>query len=255
MNEKKLTRKIIIETLINSLKPIDYIHAFWEGGAVAFNRVDKWSDLDLYFVVDNDRINDTLQEIEKALELLSPIVHKYEIKQMIWPDIFQVFYKMENTSEYLLIDLAIIKISSREKFLDPAVHGNVVFYFNKSNKIKVPHPRNNFSAEKLRHRLTRLKMRFDLFNIFVQKEINRGNSIEAIDLYYNVTISSIIEILRIKHHPPHHEFKMRYIHYELPSEVVEKLEHLCFVKTIEDLKEKYDEATRWFNETIFQLTN
>jgi len=255
MSEKKLTRKIIIKTLVNFLKPIDYIHAFWEGGAVAFNRVDKWSDIDLYLVVDDDRVNDALQEVESALESLSPIEHKYETQQMIWPDIFQAFYKMENTSKYLLIDLAIIKISSPEKFLEPKIHGNVVFYFNKSNKVKVPHVENNVSTEKLRQRLTRLKMRFDLFNIFVQKEIDRGNSLEAIDLYFNVTISSLVEILRIKYYLPHHEFKMRYVHYELPAEAVKKLEYLCFVKTIKDLQEKYSEATRWFNETIFYLKN
>ena len=56
MSEKKLSRKVIIKTLINSLEPIYYIHAFWEGGAAAFNSVDQRSEIDLYLVVDDERI-------------------------------------------------------------------------------------------------------------------------------------------------------------------------------------------------------
>jgi len=35
-----LTRNMIIQTFIDTLKPLDYVHAFYEGGAVAFNRID-----------------------------------------------------------------------------------------------------------------------------------------------------------------------------------------------------------------------
>lgn len=253
MSRKKLTREIIIKTLVNSLEPINYIHALWEGGATAFSRVDKWSDIDLYLVVDDNRINDAFQVVERALNSLSRIEQKYETKQMIWTEIFQAFYKMKDASEYLLIDLAIIKISSPEKFLESKIHGDVVFYFNKFGKI--PFEESIVSTKRLHKRLARLKAKFDIFNIFVQKEIYRGNSLEAIDLYYNVTLSSLVEILRIKYYPPHHEFKMRYVHYELPAEVIEKLEYLYFVKTIDELQEKYNIATRWFKETIFSLTN
>ncbi len=253
MRRKKLTREIIIKTLVNCLEPIDYIHALWEGGAAAFNRVDKWSDIDLYLIVDDNRINDAFQEVEKALNSLSPIEQKFETKQMIWPEIFQAFYKMKDASKYLLVDLAIIKISSPEKFLEPKIHGDVVFYFNKFGKF--PHEESSVTTERIHKRVTRVKAKFDMFNIFVQKEIYRGNNLEAIDLYYNVTLSSLVEILRIKYCPPHHKFKMRYVNYEFPVEVIEKLEYLCFVKTIEELQEKYNIATRWFNETIFFLVN
>jgi hypothetical protein len=40
-SEKKLTREVIIQALVDALKPFDYVYAFWEGGAVAFNRVDE----------------------------------------------------------------------------------------------------------------------------------------------------------------------------------------------------------------------
>jgi len=51
-NAKECTREIIIQTLVDALKPLDYIYAFWEGDAAAFDRIDEWSDIDLYLVVD-----------------------------------------------------------------------------------------------------------------------------------------------------------------------------------------------------------
>jgi hypothetical protein len=87
-----------------------------------------------------------------------------------------------------------------------------------------------------------------LFNIFVQKEINRGNNLEAIDAYYNITLSSLVEILRAKYKPLHYNFKMRYVHYELPKEIAAKLERLFFVKNPVELQSKYNEATEWFIE-------
>ena len=255
MSKKKLTRRTVIRTLVNSLEPIEYIRAFWEGGAAAFNRVDQWSDIDLYLIVQDDKIEDTVHEVERALRSLSPIEHKYETRQKIWPEIFQVFYKIENTSPYLLIDLAVIKMSSPEKLLEPEIHGNAVFHFNKFNKIEIPHVEGNCKTEKLRQRRVRLKARLDIFNIFVQKEINRGNALEALDLYYNITLAVLVEILRIKYSPLHYDFKTRYIYSELPESVICRLEKLSFVSDMNDLQRKYNEATKWYNRIIRSSIN
>ena len=71
MGKKRLTRDIIIQTLVDALKPIEYVLAFWEGGAAAFNRVDEWSDIDLYLVVDDKKVDETFVAFEKALKSLS----------------------------------------------------------------------------------------------------------------------------------------------------------------------------------------
>jgi predicted nucleotidyltransferase len=249
----RVTRDTIIQTLVDVLKPLDYVHAFWEGGAVAFNRIDEWSDIDLYVVVDDKKVDETFLAVEKALESLSHIKQKYTILQLPWPDLSQAFYKLEDASEYLVIDLVVLKLKAQEKFLEPEIHGKAIFYFNKSDMVKPPSLDRDAMIGKLQKRLERLKARFDMFNIFVQKEINRGNYLEAIDFYRGLTLSSLVEALRIKHNPVHHDFKMHYIHYELPSEVIKKLKHLCFIKDEKDLQEKYNEATKWFPKTMSEI--
>jgi hypothetical protein len=252
-NEKKLTRNNIIQTLVNALQPLDYVHAFWEGGAAAFNRIDEWSDIDLYLVVDDTKIDETFLAVEEAIKSLSHVELKYEIPQTAWPGVSQAFYRLKDTSKYLLLDIAVLKISSTEKFLEPKIHGNVVFFFNKSSKVQHPSFDEDALILKLQERLERLKVRFDMFNIFVQKEINRGNYLEAVDSYHTLTLATLVEVLRIKHNPFHHDFKMRYIHYEIPSKITRKLEHLYFAKDEKDLQRKYQEATKWFHETISEI--
>ncbi len=249
----KLSRETITCTLADSLKPLGFVHAFYEGGAVAFDRVDEWSDLDLYFVVDDDKVADTFQVVEKVLESLSPIKQKYDMPQSGWPGIFQAFYKLEKASDFLIIDLAVLQLSCPDKLLEPEIHGNNVFYFNKNYVVKMPRLDKKAFAEKLRARFERMKARYDMFNGFVQKEINRGNSLEAIDLYHNLILGMLVEALRIKHNPVHYDFKMRYVHYELPSEVVERLVNLHFVKNMDDLQEKYHEAKEWFLKTMSEI--
>jgi len=252
-DKAKLTRKQIIEVLVEALKPLDYVHAFYEGGAAAFNRVDEWSDLDLYLVVDDEKVNETFLIVEKTLKSLSPIKQKIDLPQTPWPGVSQAFYRLKDANEYLIIDLCVLKLSSSEKFLEPEIHGNVVFYFNKSGKVKPPQFDREALVKKVHERLDRLQARFDMFNNFVQKEINRGHLLEAIDLYHGLTLAMLVEALRIKHNPIHYNFKMEYVHYELPSETIKKLEHLYFVKDAKDLQEKYREAIKWFHKAIQEI--
>jgi len=252
-DKAKLIRKQIIKALVEALKPLDYVHTFYEGGAAAFNRVDEWSDLDLYLVVDDEKVNETFLIVEKTLKSLSPIKQKIDLPQTPWPGVSQAFYRLKDANEYLIIDLCVLQLSSSEKFLEPEIHGNVVFYFNKSGKVKPPQLDREALVKKVHERLDRLQARFDMFNNFVQKEINRGHYLEAIGLYHGFTFATLVEVLRIKHSPIHYNFKMEYLHYELPSETIKKLEHLYFVKDKKDLQEKYRKAIKWFNRTMQEI--
>jgi len=245
--KKKLTRDRVIHVLVDALEPLDYIHAFWEGGAAAFGRIDEWSDVDLYLVVDDERVDEAFLAVENALKSLSPVEQKYKVLHPPSLHLSQAFYKLEDASEYLLIDLAILTPKSPDKFLEPEIHGNAIFYFNKSDQVKPPPLDREALARKLQKRFGRLRARFAMFNSFVQKEINRGSYLEALDFYRAYTLGTLVEALRIRHSPFHHNFRMHYIHYELPPEIVKKLEHLYFVGDEKDLQEKYDEATNWFD--------
>ena len=54
----------------------------------------------------------------------------------------------------------------------------------------------------------------------------------------------------MQYHPIHYDFGTRYIHYELPADVVKRLVDLHFVGGQNDLSGKVRKAERWFRETI-----
>lgn len=252
-NKKRLTRETIVQTLVDALQPLDYVHAFYEGGAISYNRLDEWSDIDAYVVVNDDKADETFLVVEKTLKSLSPIKQKIDLPQTGWSGVSQAFYKLEDASEYLVIDFAVLKLSASEKFLEPKIHGPAMFHFNKNDKIQPTSLDKKTFIAKVNSRLKRLRARYDIFNSSVQKEINRGNYLEAVDLYHNLTLATLVEVLRIKHNPLHYDFRMRYVRYELPSKVIDKLRRLYFVRDEKDLQKKYAQAIRWFNKAVLEI--
>ncbi len=105
--------------------------AFWEGPAAAWDRLDQWSDIDAYLLVGNGKVGDTFEVVDRILRKLSPIRQKYVVKNN-WPGVSQAFYRLDNASEYLVLDLRLLTESPPEKFLAPKIHGDSIFYFNKT---------------------------------------------------------------------------------------------------------------------------
>lgn len=251
--KKELSREDVMSALADALTPLVYVHAFWEGGAPGYGRLDEWSDIDAYILVDDGKVEQTFRTVERTLGSLSGIEQKYDIGATPWPGVFQAFYRLENASKYLILDLAVITTKSEEKFLEPEVHGAAIFRFNKRGRAKPKALDEDELEAKIQKRLERLKARFEMFRMFVQKEMNRKNWIEAVDLYRLVVLDSLTEALRMKHKPIHYDFRTRYIRYELPAGDATRLKRLYFVSDEKDLLRKYGSASRWFKTTVTEL--
>jgi hypothetical protein len=254
--QRKMGRTVgrddIIQALKAALEPLPFVNAMWEGGAISFGRLDRYSDIDLQIDVKDDAVKRTAAVVEKALERLSPIEKRYGVLNASHGH-WQCFYKLEGTTDFQLIDLCIMKHGSKDKFLEPEVHGPAVFYFNKGNSVR-PRPLDKKAyAKALRARLGRIKARFEMFNCFVEKELDRGNSLEAFGYYYSLVPDSLVEVLRMRYYPFHHDFKTRYLHYELPPRVVKKLKGFFYIKDEKDLRRKHRAAVRWFRELVAGL--
>jgi len=247
-----VSRDDILRVLQASLEPLDYVNAMWEAGAISWGRLDQYSDIDLQIDIKDDRVKDAVKVVEKALRSLSPIQKRYEVVNASHGH-WQCFYKLEGCTDFLLLDLCIMKHGAKDKFLELEVHGEPVFYFNKRNSIRTKGLDKKAYAKKLGARLERIKARLDLFNCFVEKELQRGNHLESIDIYRSVVLGSLTEVLRMKYNPLHHDFGTRYLHYELPPAVVKKLKSLAYIKDERDLRKKHKAAHRWFYKVVSGL--
>lgn len=247
-----LTRESIVRAMTADLEPLPFVQAFWESGAAAFHRIDEWSDIDLYIVVDDaPRVAEAFRVVEKALSALSPIRLVHEVSWPAGSGIFQKFYRLAGTNEFLLVDLAVMTLAAPDKFLAREIHGDAVFRFNKGDAVRVPPPVDKEAFVRgILARRQRLVERMELFGPFVPKEIARRNWLEALEFYRSLVIPALVESLRMQHGPYHYDFRMRYVYRELPPEVLRRLERLAFVKDQGDLAAKYREALAWFHEAI-----
>ena len=62
-----LSREDILNAVRSVLEPFDTVHAMWEGGAAAFDRIDQWSDIDVQVICDDDSVPDVFERVEKSL--------------------------------------------------------------------------------------------------------------------------------------------------------------------------------------------
>ncbi len=238
-------RTDVTQAITQALRPLDFVHALWEAGAASWGRIDRWSDIDLNADADDPRVHEVFPAVERALVALSPIELKVSIPFPAEHNYQQAFYRLRGASPYLIVDLAVFKHSAEDKYLDPAVHGPPVFLFDKS-KVGVARPIDGPAfLNRIQARRERLSLRHRMFGCFVQKEIQRGNDIEAIDNYRRVILDTLLEVLRMRYAPLHYDFGSRYVHYELPPAVMRRFTRLSYVRDPEDLQRKNRAAGRW----------
>ncbi len=226
----------------------------WEGGAASFGRVDEWSDIDVQFAVDDERVADAVLLLEETLEDLGGIETRLVLPQPTSHGHWQGFYRLKRASKFLLVDLVVMKKSSTNRFSQPEIHGQPRISYDKIGFLKTDPLNKKELMEKLENRVRILATTFDLFQPFVLKELNRRNYAEAFAYYNSVTVRPLIELLRVKYCPARHDFYTRYLYYDLPRNVAERLESFYFVSGPEELGKKHGEAVEWFNRTFSELT-
>ena len=250
MRKDTITRKDIITALVAALKPLDYAYALWEAGAAAFKRLDEWSDIDLYVVVEDEHVEETFQSMKEILLPLSDFDLTFRLPEPSWHGHAQVFWHLKDTSPFLFLDIVVMKKSSKDKFLQFAIHGKPLVHFDKIGVVKDEPIDKEIFLEKIKARLESLKITFPLFQVLTLKELKRGNDVEAMSYYISYTYRPLLEVLRIKYCPYHYSFFTTYIYYELPPEVVTRLEKLYFIADAEMLRKCQAEAEAWFWEVV-----
>lgn len=247
-------RKEILEALNQAFVNLPYALAMWQGGAMAFNRADEWSDIDLALIVDDGHEQQAMQLATSVLENQFGIDNSFEIDPPFWPDMTQTFFRLKNTSPFLLIDLSILPSSAKNKFNETEIHGHGPVLFDKKGITNAPLVNENNLKEILRSRVAKQQKRFEIFWVMVDKEINRKKDIDAFVFYWSYTVMPLVEMLRIKHSPYHWNFGSRYLNDDLPAEIATRLQRLFFVTNLEDLTQKNKTAREWFHQATAEAT-
>ncbi|MDA0242048.1 MAG: hypothetical protein OT477_01400 [Chloroflexi bacterium] len=245
-----LTRTELIAALQAALEPLPYVYALWEGGSAAFGRLDDYSDLDLQLVVDDEQADEAMQVITDTLAALSPITHRYDVPQPAWHGHTQSFFRLRDASEFLLVDCAVMKLSNPNRFLEREIHGQPLVYFDKTGVTAAPAWDGAAWEMRVARRRADLREMLPIFANFPEKELQRGQAIDALGYYNGLLVRSLVELLRLRHDPTRHHFGLRYLYHILPAQEVVRLEPLCFVADAADLRRKTAAVLAWCEELL-----
>lgn len=241
----------LIDAMRQAVEPLTYVNAMWLAGSAAFARGDQWSDIDAVLDVADGRHGDAFATVEKALAELAPIEHELHIPEPAWHGHSQRIYRLRGCPEYLMIDLVIMQRgSSGPRFNEAAIHGTPVVLFDKLGIVTTVAVDPEQHRDAIRQRLHVVRKRFFLLRHMPIKEVERGNSLDAIWRYHNFVLSPLISLLRTRHAPLFHDFSPRYLKLHLPAAVYQRLERLSFVADFADLPGKIAEAIAWAEEEL-----
>lgn len=249
----QLTRSELLNDLTAKFKELKPVLAFWEQGSTAMGRADAWSDLDLQLLVEDGHLSEICEQVESLIESIRPIEIRYVVPMNGEATAQQIFLKLQNTSPYLLIDLSLMERSHSERFMEREIHGNPLILFDKENELQAKTMDIREFANKLQARLQVLETWVNLFHVFVDKEYGRGRSVDAFHFYQNGVLARLIEVLRIRYSPWRYNFGLRYLSYDLPSDIYQKVEQLCFIQDPSILLDLKTKALDLFQETLHEL--
>jgi hypothetical protein len=243
-----VTREILVQTLRNALEPLPYVYGAWLGGSAAFGNLDPYSDVDLYAIVDDNSVDNTFTVLEDALLARSPITARYQTPNTT--GFQQRVYSLQDAPEFLVVEAALIPMSSPTRFLEREIHGDPVVLFDKAGVVRAVALDTKADLLEAQRRLATLKSGFQLFQHLTKKEIARGHAAEALLFYHGFTLRPLVEALRIVHCPHRRMFHLRYLERDLPADVSARICDLAFVKDLDDVARKRREAEEWFWDTI-----
>jgi hypothetical protein len=241
-----ITRNSLCESLRAALEPLDYVNAMWRAGSDSFGRDDEWSDLDVVLDVADGRQSDAFEVVEATLEHSSPIARRMVMPEPTWHGHSQRLYQLRDAPEHLMIDLVIMQRNvDAPRFDERERHGEPVVVFDKLGIVRsvaldwAPH------RERMRAHLEPIRERLVMLRHLIDKEVRRGNALDALSRYQHIALAALVAGLRARHAPARFDFGWRYLSLDLPAQVYASLRRLCFVADLDDLAAKLPEALAW----------
>lgn len=242
--------------IINFLKEFSqeklYVHAMWLEGADGINAVDDYSDIDFWFDVDKEYQKTFLYECINELKKLGNIDTRVDD---IRKDIAQSNIHLENTSEYLTLDICVQSHQIRGKEATCYIRNDIaelpLTIFDKSNIISFK-DKEETDINKIKEIFENNKFRIMQMSR-VKKYIKRNQYLEAYMKYIENIAKPIVKIARLIYTPRHYEYELCHISSHLPKEVVTELEQFYRVNSFSDIENNLEKVKEVLNKYEKQI--
>jgi hypothetical protein len=184
---------------------------------------------------------------------LAPLEYKWIVPEPTWHGHAQRFYRLKGTRHHLFIDVVVMNHSQGPRFNEVERHGEPIVLFDKDGVVATAALDHEAHLKEIRGALGAISGKLALGRSLVEKEIARGNALDAIAFYQRFIIDPLVVMLRVKYLPERYDFGLRYAHLDLPEEAAGALETLCFVADSEDLAREFETASSMIESLVNEL--
>jgi hypothetical protein len=238
MDDRQRIIDVIKEGLIND----ENVYALWLEGADGLKRTDKFSDVDFWIDAEDGMEEQILDKCELLLSKLGNLdfIEKIEHSHR---QIFQRNLHIEDMSEYLLIDICVqshSRGSAGSTFYTDDIAEFPLVLFDKADVVVILPPE-KISEEMLRPEFERCVSKFSQ-RPRLTKHIRRGRFLEAYRYYEAYVRRPLIDMLRLIYTPRHYEYGYARLSEHFPKKVVEELEELYVITSVDDIEARLEKA-------------
>jgi len=248
--ERTIGRAEIIARLRQILESEAAVIAAWLGGSDASGRTDRYSDIDLQVLVEDDAVEAVFARLHEDLQALSPIALRFRFPEPMWHGHSQELLRLRDADPHHFLDLVIMKRSAPDRLLERERHGEPLVLFDREHLIAaVPLDRRAHRA-RMEKRLNEMRAQVPLLQPLVARAVHRGHRADAAYGYHAIVLRPLVELLRMRYCPDRFDFGPRYLDRDLPAAWREEIERLSFPASAEEILEFQAQAAAHFEELL-----
>lgn len=200
----------------------------WVGGSAATGGWDEWSDLDVDLLCTPGEAGAVHDRVLARAEERFDVDHVWRLPLGTWPDGRQSFVNLQPhagalTEPTRIVDLHVSDLSDAHRFVDVRRHGTPVVVHDPDGLLALrPDDQAELDAA-IAEGVDQVRQRRGTAEWLVNRAIARGQLPEATALYQRFALEPLVRLLRVKHCPWRHDFGVRYLHTDLPTDVAERV--------------------------------
>ena len=244
--------------VIAALEQCDVAVAAWEAGSAAFGRADESSDLDVAVLCDPDAGGEVLDAIEQHLRELDPRLVRWDVGRSTFG--VQRFWRPAvGVAEpgWCMVDTSVMELDRErdlwQELLRPERHGRALELYDPTDVLARARRDATFDVDAHRRRiaeeLAAIADRHAMFADFPAKELSRGRVLDAHAMYHAMVVTPLVTLLGMLHRPLRFDFGQRYLHVELPPDVVERLAP-TIRPGLQQLEDQLRRGTAWIDSLL-----
>jgi len=248
-----MTRIDVRNSLEQRLRECDSVLAMWEAGSAAFHRSDEYSDLDIGVLTRTGRNDEVWNVVDKAFEDLGGLALRWSEPNPQFSGMDKRIFRPLKAARWLQVDVGLFPDTAAELYNEPERHGAIVVIFDRVNRLKPPQWDEQDHRLRMREALHQNLMKWQIYHGQFRKELARGRAVDAFACHIFLTLQPLLAVLGMLYRPSRWDFGYRYLKEEMPPDIVQTVERLCYIPRHDLLEKRFAEAEELFLATVVEL--